>query len=613
MTIDNKFLLDLYSSEDKSIYINIDENTILKLSAEKISKEEYSKSQQPKFNSNTTIVTGLWDLGKHDLSDTFKRSYEHYKQSFAELLKTPANMYIYVSKEDEEFIWKHRSHHNTYVKVMELEEFDTWFDFFDKVQDIRNSNKWKNRKDWVKDSPQAKLKYYNPIVMSKLFLLNNVTLVNPFNTENFFWVDAGITNTVSSGYFTHDKVFNNLDSYISHVNKFLFISYPYKTNPEIHGFERAAMSKYSRTDIVRYVCRGGFFGGNKVDINRMNGVYYGMLSETLNASFMGTEESIFTILAHKYPSLIHRYEIKDDGLIWPFFEDLKNIESLIAKTPKYVREKEISHIKTNLYILGFNSPKQFERMCKYIQKADKELFEKTDKFLINNSTNELLFGEYDRICEEYNFTEIHKDNIGICGGRQFIAEHFDESDADFYLFFEDDMYLNSQEYESLTCESGMIRYVNNLYNKIVRIMLKEKFDFLKLSFSEFYGNNSIQWAWYNVPQTVRNEIWPDYNILPEAGIDLNAPKTNFKNVGYIDNTGYISGEIYYSNWPQMISREGNKKMFLNTKWEHPYEQTWMSFMFQETLQGNIKPAILLASPVTHERFEYYKAEERREN
>jgi len=39
----------------------------------------------------------------------------------------------------------------------------------------------------------------------------------------------------------------------------------------------------------------------------------------------------------------------------------------------------------------------------------------------------------------------------------------------------------------------------------------------------------------------------------------------------------------------------------------------MSFMFQETKKGNLKPALLLATPTEHERFDYYPGEERREN
>jgi hypothetical protein len=54
-------------------------------------------------------------------------------------------------------------------------------------------------------------------------------------------------------------------------------------------------------------------------------------------------------------------------------------------------------------------------------------------------------------------------------------------------------------------------------------------------------------------------------------------------------------------------------MFLDEKWASPFEQTWMSYIFQKTIEGGITPAILLATPCYHERFEYYDALERREN
>jgi len=212
-------------------------------------------------SEKTTIVTGLWDIHRDSLSSGFGRSYAHYKEKFAELLKTPANLYIYVAKEDEEFVWSHRSRHNTVVKIMELAEFRTWFEGFDQVQKIRNIPEWQNQAAWLSNSPQAKLEYYNPVVMSKMFLLNNVTLTNPFESEYFYWIDAGITNTVHAGYFYHDKVFDNLPAFTDAVDSFTFLTYPYEDGVEIHGFSRSQLTKFSRTKKVNYVCRGGFFGG----------------------------------------------------------------------------------------------------------------------------------------------------------------------------------------------------------------------------------------------------------------------------------------------------------------------------------------------------------------
>ena len=164
------------------------------------------------------------------------------------------------------------------------------------------------------------------------------------------------------------------------------------------------------------------------------------------------------------------------------------------------------------------------------------------------------------------------------------------------------------------CRNGFRKYIPDLYLKLHQIMLKEGFDFLKLSFTEVYMDNNIQTSWYNVPQEVRDANWPEYNTLPTTGLDPYSPRTNFDRIERLeDGLCYITGEIYYANWPMIASREGNKKMFIETTWAHPYEQTWMSHIYQKTIAGYIKPAILLASPVTHERFKYYEAEERREN
>jgi hypothetical protein len=163
------------------------------------------------------------------------------------------------------------------------------------------------------------------------------------------------------------------------------------------------------------------------------------------------------------------------------------------------------------------------------------------------------------------------------------------------------------------CRNGFKNYTPDLYKKVHEIMAKEDFDFLKLSFTEVYMDNNIQVSWYNVPQSVRTYMWPDYDQLPISGLDPYAPRTKFDKIDVHNELSYISGEIYYANWPMIVSKKGNQKMFLDVQWEHPFEQTWMSYMFQETVKGNINPAVLLASPVWHNRIIYYKPEERREN
>lgn len=559
------------------------------------------------MNKNITIVTGLWDLGRGDMNGWAKRDFQEYIDKFVDLLKTDCNMAIWIPKSLEKIVWENRKKENTAVYFKENEDFKTWFPFYNEIQKIRTSDSWINIAPWLSESPQAVLEYYNPIMMSKLFMVHDTSILNPFNSDYFFWIDGGLTNTVPTSYFTEDLVIDKLEQYCDIYNKFIHITYPYTSNDEIHGFEREKMAEYCKTDFVKYVARGGFFGGEKSIIEKINGFYYDILSSTLTSGYMGADECLFTILCHNYPELIHRYEIEGNGLLWPFFEHLKTLKI----TDSTSQNKSINKIKTSLYVISYNSPSQFETLLLSFEKNDPDFLKYPRKILLNNSLDRSTDQKYSEICHKYGFEEIKKDNIGICGGRQFVAEHFDKSDSDFYIFFEDDMNLHDNN--NGICKMGFTRYVKNLYKNSLKIIYNEKFDFLKLSFSEFYGDCSVQWAWYNIPQNTRELYFPNNNVLPTIGTSPYAPKTDFKTIKRIDQISYIEGNVHYCNWPLWFNKSGNKKVFLNVKWDMPYEQTWMSHVFQEQMRGNIKSAVLLLSPINHHRFEFYPGTERKES
>ena len=557
--------------------------------------------------SNITLVTGIWNIGRGDLSEGWSRPFQHYLDKFEQLLKVEENLIIFGEEELEKFVFERRSSENTQFISRPL----SWFqdnEFFKNIQKIRTNEDWLNRAGWLRESTQAKLENYNPLVMSKVFLLNDAKIMDKFNSEYLFWIDGGLTNTVHPGYFTHDKVLDKLSKYIS---KFSFVCFPYDAETEIHGFEYNRLNDIAGNKVNK-VARGGFFGGPKHTIGDINGIYYNLLQSTLNEGLMGTEESIFSIMCYKHSDIVDYFEIESNGLIGKFFEDLKNDNLKLKSENIHKTENNLDINKVGLYVITFNSPNQFRTLIDSMIVYDKDYIYKTKKFLLDNSSDLSTTEEYSVICEEYGFEHIKKDNLGICGGRQWIAEHFqNETDLDFYLFFEDDMFFYPKEGE--VCRNGFNRYVPNLYSKTLQIVKKENFDFLKLNFSEFFGDNGTQWAWYNVPQHVREKYWPGKNRLPQQGLDPNAPKSLYDSVRTFQGVPYVTGDVYYCNWPQIVSRTGNQKMFLDTTWGHPFEQTWMSHMYQLVKEGGLYPGLLLMTPTEHDRFEHYERGLRKES
>ena len=119
------------------------------------------------------------------------------------------------------------------------------------------------------------------------------------------------------------------------------------------------------------------------------------MKDTLSQGLMGTEESLFTIMTYKYPNLITYSEIDGNGLMGKFFEDLKDM------TVEVVNNLDTS--KVGLYVISFNSPKQFETLIQSMLDYDLDFITKTKKFLLDNSTDLSTTPRYVELCEEYGF------------------------------------------------------------------------------------------------------------------------------------------------------------------------------------------------------------------
>ena len=561
--------------------------------------------------SNFTIVTGLWDLGRGDLKD-FGRKFDHYLETFEKLLKLDFNMCIFVPKELEKFVNERRKPQNTKIYFKELSDIEKIVPNFNKIQSIRINKNWSSQASWLENSPQSKLKYYNPVVMSKFMFLDQACKDNPFDTEYFFWLDGGIINTVGAEQL---ESLSKIQMFMEEIDdKFLFLKFPYTSDNEVHGFNAKKLAQFCGVEKTEYVCRGGFFGGHKNDINNFTERYKFFLKDSLDLGYMGTEECIHTVLSYRYPEEVYDFELDGDGLIYRFFERLKDIKYNVIRNINlipYDKKKDVMDIKTSLYVLTYNSPAQFETLIKSYLEVDPCFITGTRKVLVDNSKDLSTYSKYQKLCKEFGFEHIKKEeNLGICGGRQFVAEHFNESDSEYYIFLEDDMNLNTKKD---ICPAGYRTYTEDLYKKSLAIMHKERYDFLKLSFSEFFGNNETQWAWYNITQKLRMKYFPDNPNLPTDGLSQSPPKIVSTGSKRFKDLYYLEGDYYYCNWPLWFSREGNAKMFLNVKWAYPNEQTWMSHCFQQQQRGRLRSAVLELSPINHDRFEHYPGVERKES
>lgn len=246
-------------------------------------------------------------------------------------------------------------------------------------------------------------------------------------------------------------------------------------------------------------------------------------------------------------------------------------------------------MEVSIYITSYNSPKQLKFFMYSIKEYDENFIKKCNLYLINNTTDSKFDNEYQNIISEYGITEYKFNNIGIMGARIFAARHFNESNSDYYIYFEDDMTFSKDG----TCSNGLNRFTNNLFNKILNIIKQNNYDFLKLNFTEVILSNE-----YNYPESlIKSRI-----VISKRKL----VKTKFNNIHFYNGLAYLDGEIYISNWPVIISKEGNRSIYINRKVDNILEHDLSISVQADIKSGLIKSAVLLLSPIHHNRvYEYY--------
>ena len=134
--------------------------------------------------SKVTIVSALFDIERVD-----GRPWEEYLKWFEEFLKLKTPMILFVSQDVAEFIGEKRNDIPTEIVVQNVDQIP-YYDLKDEIQEILDTDEYKeNISD--PDRIECKQSMYSVIQYSKFPWLKDAAAENPFNSDYFFWLDAG--------------------------------------------------------------------------------------------------------------------------------------------------------------------------------------------------------------------------------------------------------------------------------------------------------------------------------------------------------------------------------------------------------------------------------------
>tara|TARA_R110000868_G_scaffold132315_1_gene342992 strand:+ start:4449 stop:5264 length:816 start_codon:yes stop_codon:yes gene_type:complete len=136
-----------------------------------------------------TLVTALYDIDRKGLGDG--RSFDEYLSWFAETLKVKSPMVIFVEDSLKQFVQKHRKNLPTKIIVQSLDKIP-YYHLNSEIHEILDSEIYK-KKISVPSRIECKMCLYNVIIFSKFPWVKRVIEENPFGSEYFMWMDAGLS------------------------------------------------------------------------------------------------------------------------------------------------------------------------------------------------------------------------------------------------------------------------------------------------------------------------------------------------------------------------------------------------------------------------------------
>jgi hypothetical protein len=241
-----------------------------------------------------TFVTAFFDIQRSQKGDG--RTIDEYLDWIKKTLELNCNLYVFTELKFEAFFREHRpAQYPMKIVIIDLKDL-YFYKYYDKMLAIINDKEYKAR---IQDSGRVEciLPEYNIIQYSKFDCLSRAIDENVFQSQAFFWIDAGIS-----------RFFMNVD-----------ISKPYPSNHVLQFLSKNdSLIIQSRFDLNTFpidddfiwrsdnLLSGGIFGGHIKTIKEVFCDIVGIVeNDMLSKNNINNEQLALAMLWKRRPELFY--------------------------------------------------------------------------------------------------------------------------------------------------------------------------------------------------------------------------------------------------------------------------------------------------------------------
>ena len=262
--------------------------------------------------SKVTFVSALFDIDRVD-----GRKWDNYLKWFDITLKLKVPMVLFITDDLVEFVEERRKDIPTDIIIQTVEDIP-YYDLKDRIQEILDSNQYKEDIS-DPDRIECQQAMYSVIQYSKFPWLEKAIDKNPYESEFFFWIDAGASRffegyDLSQEYPSKDAV-ESLDG----MGERFLVQMNCDYYPDLYNADVLPLDYLY--DNRSYVL-GSMFGGHKTAILKVSNMIDSILNEEMiKNNSINNEQIALGYLVKKYPDDFAVYQ-RTNGKHMDIFKEL---------------------------------------------------------------------------------------------------------------------------------------------------------------------------------------------------------------------------------------------------------------------------------------------------
>lgn len=306
MRIENNWIIVPLFADTISSTVKLNNNSVL-------SSTSISSNPQNESFTGTTLITGFFSL-----SGKRPTGVEEYMTLGKKLLNFNHNMIIFTDYDSYHLIWKFRNEanllHKTFFIPMNLSDFSLYH------------LKQKLIPLFEKEPSDKHTVDYSILTNSKMEMMYKSSMINPFNTSHFTWIDFGIAKF---GEMTNTHQLNVLVN--SYKEKFSLMQLNYVSKNLIQPGQSHHKNKGS-------AYAAGCLSGTKSYITKIWELFKVYYQNAVNEGYLCVEEHIFKEIIIDYPQYFDIYYGAYYSVIANFSQIIYHGENIIENIIIKARE-----------------------------------------------------------------------------------------------------------------------------------------------------------------------------------------------------------------------------------------------------------------------------------